>query len=117
MIHTPCHDPMILVVSENHSSNFSVQEIYSEGGRKFAFQNAAPMGCLPMSKSRFSHDGQCVDLLLQLTAEYNRMLSVLLHGLAQRVHGFKYSIFDYYNALLDRIKNPTHHGKHRNLEK
>lgn len=92
------------------------QEIYDEGGRKFAFQNVGPLGCQPMTKSLFPDDGQCIDLLLQLPSWHNTLLRKALEEMAQELSEFKYSIFDYYNALLDRILNPTKHGKNQTVD-
>ncbi|XAR49852.1 hypothetical protein NMG60_11004010 [Bertholletia excelsa] len=85
-----------------------LKEINELGGRKFAFQNAGPLGCTP--GKRFEHHGVCDQLALALAQRHNRLLAQALRIMEKNLHGFKYSIFDYYNALYDRINNPSKYG-------
>ncbi|XP_050383856.1 GDSL esterase/lipase 1-like isoform X5 [Argentina anserina] len=86
-------------------------EVYDLGGRKIAFQNVAPLGCIPTVKSGNPEVGsKCLEEPLKLARLHNRALSVALKKLESHLPGFKYSIFDYYNALGDRVNNPSIYG-------
>ncbi|XP_050383854.1 GDSL esterase/lipase 1-like isoform X3 [Argentina anserina] len=88
-----------------------VKEVYDLGGRKIAFQNVAPLGCIPTVKSGNPEVGsKCLEEPLKLARLHNRALSVALKKLESHLPGFKYSIFDYYNALGDRVNNPSIYG-------
>ncbi|GLU22518.1 hypothetical protein SLE2022_385870 [Rubroshorea leprosula] len=86
-----------------------VKEIYKVGGRKFAFQNVAPLGCSPESKERFNATG-CVESLQKIAIIYNNALNVVAEELASELPGFRYLIFDFFNALMDIIENPAKYG-------
>uniref|UniRef100_A0A5B6Z2C5 Putative GDSL esterase/lipase 1-like n=1 Tax=Davidia involucrata TaxID=16924 RepID=A0A5B6Z2C5_DAVIN len=88
-----------------------LREIYRIGGRKIAFQNAGPLGCIPGAKAMDpSVGGGCAELPLALARRHNRLLSNALKKLEAELPGFKFSIFDYYNSLYDRISNPSKYG-------
>ena len=91
---------------------FLFQEIYGLGGRKIAFQNAGPLGCLPAMKASNPQLGiLCAEELSALARLHNRALANVLKKLESKLPGFKYSIFDYYNALGDRVSNPSKYGR------
>jgi hypothetical protein len=90
---------------------FFFQEIYGLGGRKFALQNVGPLGCTPSSIAGSHQHGECVEELSALSRLHNRDLANVLENLESKLQGFKYSIFDYYNELRDRVKNPSQHGR------
>ncbi|KAL6137372.1 hypothetical protein ACLB2K_062664 [Fragaria x ananassa] len=89
-----------------------LQGIYDLGGRKIAFQNAGPLGCLPYAKQEY--DTQlvvgCVEGLQSLARQHNKALASVLKELESQLPGFKYSIFEYYDALGDRVLNPSKYG-------
>lgn len=85
----------------------NLQEITSLGARKIAFQNVGPIGCNP--SNRLS-DGQCNDKENSMAREHNKALIQVMKQLEREVSGFKYSIFDFYTALDDRIFNPHKYG-------
>uniref|UniRef100_A0A7N0ZXC3 Uncharacterized protein n=1 Tax=Kalanchoe fedtschenkoi TaxID=63787 RepID=A0A7N0ZXC3_KALFE len=88
-----------------------LQEVYDMGGRKIGFQNAGPLGCAPGMKAMNGFTGPgCIALLSELARLHNRALSRVLAALAAKNPGFKYSIFNYYDALYDRITNPSKYG-------
>ncbi|KAL0009719.1 hypothetical protein SO802_004827 [Lithocarpus litseifolius] len=88
-----------------------LNEIYDLGGRKIAFQNAGPLGCLPVMKARSPQLGSgCAEEPSALARLHNRALANVLKKLESKLQGFKYSIFDYYNALGDRVNNPSKYG-------
>ncbi|PKI36516.1 hypothetical protein CRG98_043093 [Punica granatum] len=87
-------------------------ELYELGARKIAFQNVGPMGRLPECKTQFSKfNGSCIPDLLSMPTLNNKELITTLTDLAERLEGFKFSIFDYLIALMDRIENPSEYGK------
>ncbi|GLT60005.1 hypothetical protein SLA2020_327950 [Shorea laevis] len=86
-----------------------VKEIYKVGGRKFAFQNVAPIGCVPGSKQSYNTTG-CVGSLQTLATMHNSALNFAAEYLASELPGFKYLIFDFFNTLMDRTENPSKYG-------
>ncbi|KAI9160036.1 hypothetical protein LWI28_004491 [Acer negundo] len=88
-----------------------LKEIYDLGGRKIAFQNTGPLGCMPAMKTIDSKLGSaCAEELNSLARLHNRYLSIVLNKLESHLPGYKYSIFDCYNALGDRVNNPSKYG-------
>ncbi|KAJ9146060.1 hypothetical protein P3X46_028375 [Hevea brasiliensis] len=88
-----------------------LKDIYAAGGRKFAFQNVAPIGCLPMMKQTYNlKPSQCAQKPLQLAREHNNALSNALEKLESNLKGFKYSIFDYFTEIGNMIDNPSKYG-------
>ncbi|XP_062008804.1 GDSL esterase/lipase 1-like [Rosa rugosa] len=88
-----------------------LKEIYNLGGRKIAFQNVGPLGCVPATKAMNPALGsKCSDEPLTLARLHNRALFIAFKKLEKSLPGFKFSIFDYYNALGDRINNPSKYG-------
>jgi hypothetical protein len=57
------------------------------------------------------HASECVEPPLALAMLHNKALAEALKNLKTKLPGFKYSIFDYYHELLDRIKNPSKYGR------
>ncbi|KAI9119698.1 hypothetical protein K1719_009087 [Acacia pycnantha] len=88
-----------------------VLEVYRLGGRKIAFQSVGPLGSTPSNRTTTTNpSGGCVEFLLAMARRHNRALSVALHKLEKTLPGFKYSIFDYYDALLDMANSPSKYG-------
>ncbi|XP_050383855.1 GDSL esterase/lipase 4-like isoform X4 [Argentina anserina] len=89
----------------------ALKEIYNLGGRKIAFQNVGPLGCVPATKAMNPSLGsKCSEEPLTLARLHNRVLFSYFEKLEKSLPGFKFSIFDYYNALGDRINNPSKYG-------
>ncbi|KAJ9179454.1 hypothetical protein P3X46_011241 [Hevea brasiliensis] len=88
-----------------------IKEIYEMGGRKLAFQNVGPMGCLPLAKQVNGISGdECVESLSEMARQLNNALLKAAQVLENQLEGFKYSVFDYYTSLYDIIKNPSKYG-------
>lgn len=87
-----------------------LQEIYELGGRKIGFQNAGPLGCVPSMKMDTTLGDNCAQEPCALAQMHNAALSKALKKLSKELPGFKYSIFDYYNSILDRVNNPSKYG-------
>nr|XP_011468588.1 PREDICTED: GDSL esterase/lipase 4-like [Fragaria vesca subsp. vesca] len=86
-----------------------LQEIYDLGGRNVAFQNAGPIGCLPSTKQAYNTeliDG-CVEQIEGLIRLHNTALANALKQLESQKPGFKYSVFEYYDVIVDRMHNPA----------
>ncbi|GLT56061.1 hypothetical protein SLA2020_291340 [Shorea laevis] len=89
----------------------AVKEIYKMGGRKFAFQNVAPLGCVPGSKQSYNtSESDCVESLQTIATMHNNALNIVAQELASELPGFNYLIFDFFNVVMDRIQNPTKYG-------
>ncbi|XP_059629701.1 GDSL esterase/lipase 3-like [Cornus florida] len=84
-------------------------EIYNKGGRKFGFQNAGPLGCIPGTLKR-ENSSECVQNNSAMAKLHNIALSKALQKLESELHGFKYSIFDYYTSLSQRVNYPSKYG-------
>ncbi|MED6137946.1 hypothetical protein PIB30_069782 [Stylosanthes scabra] len=84
------------------------KEIYSLGGRKFGYQNVGPLGCSP--SSRVIGNGECDPILMEMASLHNKAFTKALNNLHHQLPGFRYALFDYYNALLDRINHPSKYG-------
>lgn len=85
-----------------------MQRLYRLGGRKFSFQNVAPIGCMPSSRfmigtHAFWDDANIVEM-------HNEELSRLLTRLEKELPGFKNTLFDYYTMMLDRTMNFSEFG-------
>ncbi|KAJ0006873.1 hypothetical protein Pint_29399 [Pistacia integerrima] len=88
-----------------------LKEIHNIGGRKIAFQNARPLGCLLGMKSFDPKLGSaCSEEPSSLARLHNRYPAVVFKKLSTQLPRFKYAIFDYYNALGDRVANPSKYG-------
>ncbi|XP_024182872.1 GDSL esterase/lipase 1 [Rosa chinensis] len=87
-----------------------LKEIYNLGGRKIAFQNVGSLGCQPINRQSYGAIEGYVEGLLTLARLHNRALANVLEELELELSGFKYSIFNYYDALLELYHNPAKHG-------
>ncbi|KAK0595765.1 hypothetical protein LWI29_009786 [Acer saccharum] len=89
----------------------TITEIYEMGGRKFAFQNVAPVGCAPAVKQTYHiREDECMEELLELPKLHNNALINAVEELEIKLPEFKYLIFDYYNLVYDRVKHPFKYG-------
>ncbi|TXG68205.1 hypothetical protein EZV62_003140 [Acer yangbiense] len=89
----------------------TIEEIYAIGGRKFAFQNVGPLGCMPATRQttrEFNVD--CVERYMRHATLHNKFLSISLKEMEGHLPGFNYAVFDYYNALRNRILNSRKYG-------
>ncbi|KAL6134695.1 hypothetical protein ACLB2K_066923 [Fragaria x ananassa] len=87
-----------------------LREMYDLGGRKFAFQNTGPLGCIPYRRQEYNSKDGCVEGLNSLAILHNAALVSVLQEFESQLPGFKYSVFDYYNSLYDRINDPAKYG-------
>ncbi|XP_048503825.1 GDSL esterase/lipase 5 [Beta vulgaris subsp. vulgaris] len=89
---------------------FVITEIYKTGGRKFAFLNVPPVGCMPIARIS-STNGDCIkEPLLSYPKQHNIALVSILNELKMKLPGFKYSLYDFYTNLQQRIDYPSKYG-------
>lgn len=82
------------------------QVVYGSGGRKLAFQNLAPLGCLPSVKQANGNVQDCVKLPSEMAALHNKKLLQLLVGLSRQLNGFQYSFYDFFSSIQNRVIKP-----------
>ncbi|KAK9281566.1 hypothetical protein L1049_004469 [Liquidambar formosana] len=90
-----------------------IKAIYNKGGRKFAFQNVGPLGCMPATTSMAPKNStifKCVEEPQTIARLHNTILSKLLERLAIQLPEFKYSLFDYHTSLAERTLSPFKFG-------
>jgi len=89
-----------------------MQEIYNEGGRKFGFVNVAPLRCSPFLRTFVN--GTTIEACLKeqgsALARLQKCSSQITSKTRKTTKGFKYSIFNLYDALLESIKYPSKYG-------
>ncbi|KAG5248804.1 hypothetical protein OIU76_004505 [Salix suchowensis] len=89
----------------------AIKEIYENGGRRFGFLNVEPLGCSPYARAVLQNNTRgCVDELTVLAKLHNRELAKALKELTGQLKGFKYSNFDFYTSLSERINHPSKYG-------
>ncbi|KAJ9179459.1 hypothetical protein P3X46_011246 [Hevea brasiliensis] len=86
-----------------------LEEIYKNGGRKFGFVSLGRLGCLPPMRAKTSSGG-CLEQVNVLVKLHNKAFSNVLMKLEKQLQGFKYSNFDFYKSLSERIKHPSRYG-------
>ncbi|KAL0864213.1 hypothetical protein Bca101_043331 [Brassica carinata] len=86
-----------------------IKVIYGSGARKFAFQNLAPLGCLPAVKQANGNVQECVRLPSEMAELHNKKLLQLLVELSGQLSGFQYSFYDFFSSIQNRvIKSKTY---------
>nr|XP_027121736.1 GDSL esterase/lipase 1-like isoform X1 [Coffea arabica] len=89
-----------------------LEEVYKAGGRKFGFLSLLPLGCLPYVRAHNAEgNGEtCVKDLTDLAKSYNAALAQKFKQLQKQLKGFIYSNFDFFNAVSQRLSNPSKYG-------
>ncbi|OMO65983.1 Lipase, GDSL [Corchorus olitorius] len=88
-----------------------IKELYEKGGRKFGFVNIEPLGCIPYVKILDQgSNGSCYEEATKLAELHNKALSLALQELESQLEGFKYTHFNFYSSLSERINNPSKYG-------
>uniref|UniRef100_A0A803KQW8 Uncharacterized protein n=1 Tax=Chenopodium quinoa TaxID=63459 RepID=A0A803KQW8_CHEQI len=80
-----------------------IKTIYKKGGRKFAFQNIGPIGCMPSMKYMLGFNGTCAEEPLELARMHNAAFAAKANTLQSKLPGFNYTIYDFYTALHHRV--------------
>ncbi|QCE02340.1 zeta-carotene desaturase [Vigna unguiculata] len=107
------YPPQNFVDFVTHNITTVIKEIYNEGGRKFGFLNVAPLTCSPFLRTLAS--GTSIEACLKaqgsaLARLHNDALPKSLRKLERQLKGFKYSVFNFYDVLLELIKYPSKYG-------
>ncbi|OWM76403.1 GDSL esterase/lipase 1-like [Punica granatum] len=100
------HEQYMAMVIGNLTS--VIKGIHSKGGRKFGFLNLGPIGCLPDMRSLAGTTGSCLKELNELSKLHNGALSRAL--LRSELDEFKYSNFNFFDVLREKINNPSKYG-------
>ncbi|XP_028763286.1 GDSL esterase/lipase 5-like isoform X5 [Neltuma alba] len=90
-----------------------IQEIYKEGGRKLGLLNVGPMNCFPIFRmmKNISSLEACQEEEASANARlHRRALPTMLQKLEKQLEGLKYSLTDFYGALVDVMKYPFKYG-------
>ncbi|XP_021903008.1 GDSL esterase/lipase-like [Carica papaya] len=87
-----------------------LKTIYRGGGRKFAFQNLAPLGCLPVADKLFESNHECAELPTIMAALHNIKLLETLQKLVKTLDGFQFTVFNYYDAVFLRLNSVKIYG-------
>ncbi|KAK9756057.1 hypothetical protein RND81_01G070300 [Saponaria officinalis] len=87
-----------------------INEIYKMGGRKFGFLNIPPVGCIPALKLIADANGECLKDAITFARLHNEAIFHALKLLANKLPGFKYSLYDFYTSTLQRMKHPSKYG-------
>ncbi|URD73258.1 GDSL-like Lipase/Acylhydrolase [Musa troglodytarum] len=95
----------------------STQELYSEGGRRFAISDLAPLGCLPMQITQAAmvpiyHTPQrrCVPGQNRDAVAYNSLLRASISNISSSLLQARFLYVDAYNSLMHMINNPKQYG-------
>lgn len=87
-----------------------INTIYNEGGRKFAFQNIGPLGCMPSVKFMLGFQGTCAQEPLSLAKMHNANFLAVVKKLQAQLPGFKYTVYDFYTSLYLRVLYGSRYG-------
>jgi len=88
-----------------------IKTIYNAGGRKFAFQNIGPIGCMPATKALYSgNTANCIKEPQLLAKMHNGGFQNIVKILESQLSGFKYSVFDFYANCANRILYNSRYG-------
>ncbi|XP_068653950.1 GDSL esterase/lipase At1g06990-like [Aristolochia californica] len=87
-----------------------IQEIYSQGGRKFIVSGLAPIGCVPMQRNINFLDRSCSEKENDDAKAYNSKLQKLLTELQDSLPGSRLGYGDIFNPVTDMLNNPSKYG-------
>ncbi|KAH9614993.1 hypothetical protein KSS87_001351 [Heliosperma pusillum] len=87
-----------------------LKRIYDVGGRKFAFQNIGPLGCMPSMKYMLGFRGTCKKEPQDLARMHNLAFVAHANKLQTQFPGFKYSIYDFHSSLILRVLSGPKYG-------
>ncbi|KAL9247243.1 hypothetical protein vseg_020695 [Gypsophila vaccaria] len=87
-----------------------IKTIYDIGGRKFAFQNVGPLGCMPSMKYMLGFKGTCKKEPQDVARMHNVAFVAHAKYLQTQFPGLIYSIYDFYSSLSSRVLNGPNFG-------
>ncbi|KAL6285304.1 hypothetical protein ACE6H2_009694 [Prunus campanulata] len=103
------HEEFVGLVIANISA--VIKEIYREGGRNFGFLGLDPLGCLPYARAIVQGEsGACLEKITPYVKLHNKAISKLLQKLESELKGFRYSLSQIYEFLMERINHPSKYG-------
>ncbi|MBA0807691.1 hypothetical protein Gohar_023481 [Gossypium harknessii] len=96
---------------DNMISKFKSQlmRVYNLDARKIAVTSAAPLGCIPFERDKFSID-DCVPHVNELAKLYNVRLKILLSELTKHLAGSIFIYMNSYTMLEDVLQNYKSYG-------
>ncbi|TYI27108.1 hypothetical protein ES332_A05G156300v1 [Gossypium tomentosum] len=83
--------------------------VYNLDARKIAVTSAAPLGCIPFERDKFSID-DCVPHVNELAKLYNVRLKILLSELTKHLAGSIFIYMNSYTTLEDVLQNYKSYG-------
>ncbi|CAN4114456.1 unnamed protein product [Withania somnifera] len=90
-----------------------LKEIYKKGGRKFVIFSLIPLGCFPGARAftlQQNKSGDCINELNELLKIHSLALPKRMEQLQEELTGFKYTLFDLYKVIDQRINHPSKFG-------
>ncbi|XP_061361893.1 GDSL esterase/lipase 5-like [Gastrolobium bilobum] len=90
-----------------------IKGIYNDGGRKFGFVNVGPLNCFPLLRRLVNGTtiSACQEEAASALARlHNNAFPKMLQKLEKQLEGFRYSITDFYNALIEVMTNSSNYG-------
>ncbi|CAI9088333.1 OLC1v1022638C1 [Oldenlandia corymbosa var. corymbosa] len=92
------------------AGNF-ITELHQLGGRKISLAGLAPIGCLPMERSRnVMRGGSCIERYNDLAKEFNQKLQTLVDKLKKELASIQLVFSDPYDIFSEIIQNPSSYG-------
>ncbi|KAK8353401.1 hypothetical protein V6Z12_A05G155600 [Gossypium hirsutum] len=86
-----------------------LMRVYNLDARKIAVTSAAPLGCIPFERDKFSID-DCVPHVNELAKLYNVRLKILLSELTKHLAGSIFIYMNSYTTLEDVLQNYKSYG-------
>ncbi|KAJ3689694.1 hypothetical protein LUZ61_018858 [Rhynchospora tenuis] len=83
--------------------------LYNSGARKFYIAGTAQVGCVPFLTSR-NPAGTCIDIMNQLSMQYNTIALLRVKQLSSQLRGMRYSYSNVYRMASDIRENPNSFG-------
>ncbi|MCD9559433.1 hypothetical protein HAX54_017390 [Datura stramonium] len=90
-----------------------LKDIYKKGGRKFVIFTLIPLGCFPGARAFLLQQNKsrdCINELNELLKMHSLALPKRMNQLQEELTGFKYTLFDLYKVVDQRINHPSKFG-------
>jgi hypothetical protein len=87
-----------------------MQTIYKLGARKFAIAGTGAVGCVPYLRN-LNPSGGCIDVLNQISEQFNVVAKPRIQQLSNQLSGFKYSYYNANNVSAKIASSPATYGK------
>ncbi|XP_078155579.1 GDSL esterase/lipase At1g71691-like [Carex rostrata] len=83
--------------------------LYNLGARNFDISGTGQVGCVPFLLSQ-NPEGTCIDVLNQLSVQYNTAVSARVNQLRSQLQGMRYSYSNIYRMTSHLMQNPVLYG-------